>query len=370
MYHMDIAPTVLDAMGVRTNATFIAGSDRGASDAGGSALTDDAVTDAVLRKALWSRVNEFRLCKKNRLVGWTTDGGFDVGGRELKMSYLGRAQVGLREGQVLDFFIDNANAKLVIADAGAQPGLLKKRGDASVLAIRPVAEAPGASRLFTVDWLGRGGAEAHLGQIDSLRGLTITSPRCGSLIQRVDAAPSGTGLDLSRGFKVVSAAPPDLEAGTEIDFTKPESAVYEAGLGWLAPEGWGSWAIGRTAVLAFRLPSEQCRAGGKLHMRVDPYLSPTRPDLDTQVWVNGRVATTWHFAAKGKFSANPKDASDSHDVFEVEAPIGANDTCEATVKLRFARPGASPAPYPKSEDPRPLQLRVLGMRIASARDNR
>ena len=101
-------------------------------------------------------------------------------------------------------------------------------------------------------------------------------------------------------------------------------------------------------------------------MRVDPYLSPTRPDLDTQVWVNGQLATTWHFAAHDKFSTDPKDASDSHDVFEVEAPIGANDACEATIKLRFARPGASHVPYPKSEDPRPLQLRVLGMRLTSA----
>ena len=182
----------------------------------------------------------------------------------------------------------------------------------------------------------------------------------------MDEAPSGTELDLSHDFNIVSAAPPDLEAGTEIDFTQSESAVYGVGLGWLPPQGWGSWAIGRTAVLAFRLPSEQCRAGGKLHIRVDPYLPPTRPDLDTQVWVNGQLATTWHFAANGKFSTNPKDASDSHDVFEVEAPIGANNACEITIRLRFARPGASSAPYPKSEDPRPLQLRVLGMRLTSA----
>jgi hypothetical protein len=220
--------------------------------------------------------------------------------------------------------------------------------------------------LFTIDWLGRGGAKAHLGQIDSLRGLTITSPQCGGLVQQVDEAPSGTELDLSHDFNIVSAAPPDLQAGTEIVFTQSESAAYEAGLGWLPPQGWGSWAIGGTAVLAFRLPSEQCREGGKLRMRVDPYLSPTRPDLDTQVWVNGQLTTTWHFAANGKFSANPKDASDSHDVFDVEAPIGANNACEVTIRLRFARPGASPAPYPKSEDSRPLQLRVLGIRFVTA----
>jgi hypothetical protein len=370
MYHMDVAPTVLGAMGVRTNATFIAGSDRSAPEAGGSELADNAVTDAVLRKALWSRVNEFKLCKENRLVGWTSDGGFDVGGRELKMSYRGRAQVGLREGQVLDFFIDNANAKLVIADAGAQPRLLKNRGEASVLTIKPVAETQRGASLFTVDLLGGNGANAHLGEIDSLRGLTITSPQCGSLVQQVDRAPSGTELDLSREFNMATAASPDLEAGTEVDFTRPESSAYEAGLGWLPSQGWGSWTIGPTAVLAFRPSGEQCRAGGKLHMRVDPYLSPARPALNTEVWVNGRLATTWRFRADGKFSAKPKDASDSHDVFEVEAPIYPSEICEATVRLRFARPGASPASYPKSEDPRPLQLRVLGMWVAPEKEIR
>src|SRR6185312_11237327 len=56
MYHTDIAPTLLDLLGVRTNATFIAGDDRSAPDAKGSELVDDDVADAVLRKALWSRV--------------------------------------------------------------------------------------------------------------------------------------------------------------------------------------------------------------------------------------------------------------------------------------------------------------------------
>lgn len=365
LYHMDVAPTVLGAMGVRTNATFIAGSDRSATEAGGSELADNAVTDAVLRKALWSRVNEFKLCKKNRLVGWTSDGGFDVGGRELKMSYRGRAQVGLREGQVLDFFIDNANTKLVIADADAQAGLLKDRGDASVLTIKPVADTPAISNLFTVDWLGRGGAKTHLGQIASLRGLTITSPECDGLVQQMDKAPSGTELDLSHDFNVTSADLPEPKAGSEIDFTESGSAVYEAGLGWLPPASWGSFAIGSTAVFAFKVPDKSCR-GAKLRVRVDPYLPPSRPKLDTQVWINGQLATVWHFAASGKFSTGVDGASDSHDVLEVEAPLGTGDTCNATMRFRFARPDALPPPYPNAEDPRPLQMRVLGMKVVAA----
>jgi arylsulfatase A-like enzyme len=366
VYHMDIAPTVLNLMSVHTNANFIAGFDESAPEAVGSELVADAVTDAVLRKALWSRVNEFKLCKKNTLLGWTPDGGFDVGGRELKMSYLGRAQVGLRAEQVLDFFIDDANAKLVIADADAQPGLLKTRGDASVLTIRPLTEPERSAGLFSVDWLGRGGAHAHLADIATLQGLTITSPQCGSLVQKMDQSPSGTKLDLSHDFHVASAPPPELQKGAEVDFTQAGSAAYGAGLGWLPPASWGSWTLESTAVLEFRRPRESCRADAKLRMRVDPYLTPSRPTLTAEVRVNGKLAATWHFSAHGKFSTNVHDASDQHDVFEVEAPIVAGATCNVTVDLRFLRPNASPVPYPKTEDPRPLQLRVLGMELLAA----
>jgi len=364
MYHMDIAPTVLDLMGVRTNATFIAGTDRSAPDVAGSELVDDAVTDAVLRKALWSRVNEFRLCKKNTLIGWTSDGGFEVGGRELKMSYRGEAQVGIRDGQMLDFFIDNANAKLVTADAHVQAGLLEARGDASVLMIKPLPASAHSAGLFSVDWLGRGGAHAHLANIGTLQGLTIISPQCGSLVRKVDRAPAGTKLDFSRDFKVASAPPPELDA--EVDFTKPDSAAYQAGLGWLPPAGWGSWAIGSAAVLEFQLPGKLCQAGAKLRMRVDPYLPPSRPDLDTQVRVNGKLATTWHFRANGKFSTDIKVALDNQSVLEVETSLDVGEDCKVAIDLRFARPGASSPPYPKAEDPRPLQLRVLGMRAVPA----
>src|SRR5699024_10397937 len=54
LYHMDIAPTVLDLMNVRTNATFIAGADRAVPSAEGSKLVDNPTNVAVLRKALWS----------------------------------------------------------------------------------------------------------------------------------------------------------------------------------------------------------------------------------------------------------------------------------------------------------------------------
>ena len=370
MYHMDIAPTLLDLLGVRTNATFIAGQDRGAPDAGDSELADNAVTGSVLRKALWSRVNEFELCKKNRLVGWTSDGNFDVGGRELGLSYLGEAQVGIHGGQTLDFFIDNANAKLVIADADSQPALLKSRGDTSVLTVRALPASDRSKGLFTVDWLGHNGARAHLADIPRLAGLTIESPHCTDLIARADKAPSDAKLDLSRNFKTTVAPLPELSPGPLIDFTRHEATAYESGRGWLPSAPWGSWAIGPDAVLGFRLADGLCDAGATLHMQIDPYLPPSRPKLDTQVWVNGKLATTWHFKAGGAFAKTSDGATDNHEELNVEAPIDTHGTCEANIVLRFARPDVSPPPYPKAEDPRPLQLRVLKMQAAQAAESR
>ena len=365
MYHMDIAPTLLDLLGVRTNATFMAGDDRSAPGAAGSGLVDDAVTDAVLRKALWSRENEFELCKKGTLVRSTEDGDFDVGGRELGISLQGRPAVGVYGGQSLDFFIDNANAKLVIVDRDQQAAALAARGGASVLTISRSRDGAGTRDLFSVDWLGRHGARAHLADVPSLTGLAITGARCGDLIAKADRAPSGTSLDLSSAFQAVTAPVPELP-DSGVDFTAPGAAIYLAGYGWLPPAGWGSWAIGPAAVMAFRVPDKLFHSGAALKMRVDPYLPPSRADLETGVWVNGKLATTWHFNADGKFSSSTAGDSDNHRVMEVEAPLATGQTCDARVELRFARPGAPQPPYPQAEDPRPLQLLVQGARVVSA----
>lgn len=363
MYHMDIAPTLLDLLGVRTNATFIAGQDRSAPSAQGSELVDNPVTDAVLRKALWSRVNEFKLCKKDTLIGWTPDGGFSVGGRELRMSYLGRPQVGIRSGQILDFFIDDSNAKLVIADADKQTSLLGSRGDASVLTLRALPDAKRSSELFSIDWLSRAGGRVHLAKAPRLAGLTITSPDCAGLMRQADAVPAGKSLDLSRRFKATTSTPPvPPKPPTSVDFTQPDSASYENGFGWLAPESWGSWVIGDEAAFGFTLRDGHC-TGVALHLKLDPYLPPSRPKLDTEVWINGKLVKTWRFVAPAGAQARLGDASDDHQILDVSAPVDTDAACSARVTLRLVRPGAAPPPYPKVEDSRPLQLRVLQMRV-------
>lgn len=366
MYHMDVAPTVLNLLGVGTNATFIAGADRSASNAASNPLVDNPVADSVLRKALWSRVNEFKLCKRGSLVDATSNSEFDVGGRELNMSYRGVGQVGLRTGQVLDFFIDNANAKLVIADAGDQAGLLATRADASVLMVQPLPVSTDLPHLFSVDWLGLHGARARIADVPSLRGLSIRSPHCGELMAQVDAAPAGTTFDFSHKFQVTTAEPPVLPSPPDtVKFTKPESATFARGLGWMSPQGWGSYTIGRMAALEFRMPQGMCH-GASVQFEVDPYLTPSRPNLDAQVWVNGRLAKTWRFKANGVYSKGSDGASDSHDTVDAGFPVDAGSTCIARVELHFSRPGAKAPPYPKAEDSRPLQLRVLSARAEAA----
>jgi hypothetical protein len=370
MYHMDVAPTLLNLMGVRTNATFIAGEDRSAPAAAGSPLVDNDVTDAVLRKALWSRVNEFRLCKRSTLVKAISDSDFDVGGRELSMSSQGVREVGIHAGQALDFFIDNANAKLVIADSDRQAALLAARGDASVLIIRPRAGDDAVDRGFSVDWLGRLGARAHLATVPSLRGLNIRSADCDAAIHKADVAPAGSTLNLSQAFESTVAPAPGLAPGGTVDFSTPEAAALESGFGWSVPQPWGSWSIGSMAGLRFGLQGDACRRGAALRLQVDPYLPPSRSKLVTEVWVNGKLATTWRFDARGVYSTGTQGASDDHRVETVTAPMPAGPACEADVQLRFSRPDAGPAPYPASEDPRPLQLRLLRLSLEPAGEGR
>ncbi len=358
MYHMDVAPTLLDLMGVRSNATFIAGRDRSTPNAKGSALADNPVTEAVLRNALWSMSNEFHLCKRDTLIGWTKDGGFDIGGRELKMSYRGKPSVAIRADQTLDFFVDNANAKLVIVDADEQNHLLARRGDTSVLTIRPIQDEHGG---FSVDWLGRDGGWSHLATIPRLAGLTISSPHCGDLIRRADILPSGSRSDLSHDFSIETAPLPEAPESEEaVKFDKPEALAFESGLGWSRTSTWGSFSRGSMAGFGFLMPSDMCRTGAVLTMKVDPYLPSSRRQLDTHVWIDGKLATTWHFRASDK--GGP--AGDKHDILTVTAPIPANlPDCKARVRLHFLRPGPQPVHYPNGEDPRTLQLRVLEMRV-------
>lgn len=367
MYHMDIAPTLLDLMGVRTNATFIAGSNRSAPDAGDSKLVSNATTDAVLRKVLWSYRSKFQLCKNNILFSSERDDKLVIGGVPQDLSLNGNAVAGVYGGQSLLVFVDKNAAKLVVATPDRKDALLKTRGTTSVMIISPLTWANQGTDLFTVDWLGANGAWSHLANIPQLNGVTVASPQCGEVIKRADAAQVAQKLDLARDFSVEALPAAEMPASpTVVSMRDAASARFESGLGWLPPATWGSYTVGSDAGMAFRLPAELCD-GAVLHMTLDPYLPPSRPKLETQVWANGRMVTVWHFAAPARVSNEEAVIVSGDDTasVEVSTPIKGDQRCSARLRLRFVRPGAKPGPYPEDENPMDLQLRILDMKLTN-----
>jgi len=354
MYHMDIAPTLLDILGVRTNANFIAGKDHVPSNSQDNPLRNDEVTTSVLRKVLWSIDNKFRLCKEKQLIGWNPDGSFDVGGRALTMQMLGDREVALSDKQKLIFFINASNASLLLTDDRGAASLLRTHDGTNVMMISPMGPAVGGENLFSIDWIGRKGATAHIADVPRLQGLTITSPDCARLIAQASGMKARKMLDLHEHFHVRTAPVyPLLDSlPAKVDFTNAGARPYKLEIGWFPSTSDGSMVQGDRALLAFRLPEGRCdNAIMKLNLR--PILFGSRPDLDVHVIVNGRQTTVWHFP--GPVGRARQD---------VIAPLRLQPgVCNARVELRFDRPGAAPRPYPPNEDQRDLQIAIFGMDV-------
>lgn len=354
MYHMDVAPTLLGLMGVRTNATFIAGADKSAFGASGNPLVANKVTYAVLRNVLWSKASGFDLCKGGSLLGWTADNGFRLGGRKLKMQDRGSDAVAPMDNHVLTFFVTKNNASLLMADHDGLAKLLRERGGASALMMRPLDEKGLGGSLFSVDWMGRNGAIAHIAKLPRLQDVSITSSRCKELIEKVDTAKSGAFFDYSDQFNVSSASRfPRLESlPTVIKFNDDSDLrPYREELNWNAPEPWGSWALGDRVHLGFSLPRTQCHRA-ELEFDVQPYLVESRPKLDVRIVVNGKPVTTWYFNR-----GQPEQQT-------VRMPLATKDAkCRVDMRFEFSRPGAAPPPYPANENQTSLQLYFKALRV-------
>ena len=354
MYHMDIAPTLLDALDVRTNANFVAGSDHAGPGSASNPLLNDEVTASVLRKVLWSLDDRLHLCRKEKLLGWNPDGSFDLGGRELSMQFMGDKEVALMDTQKLIFFIDASNASMLLTNDKGAASLLRSHGSANVMTISPLSPADGESNLFSVDWIGRSGAKTHLADAPRLQGLTITSSHCGRLIKQASAASRGDTLDLHRYFEVRTAPVyPSLKwLPAKVDFTSTDSRPYKLEIGWFPATPYGSMIQGDRALLGFSLPRGHCE-NASIRLNLRPILFASRPRLDVRVLVNGRQTAVWHF---------PGIAGRARQ--EVAAPLSLQKgVCNARVELKFDRPGAAPRPYPPGEDQRDLQIALFGMRV-------
>lgn len=340
-YHMDIAPTVLDLMGVRDNATFLAGADRSAATAPGSLLVNDPVDAAVARHVLWANARPVQVCRGGVLIG-SGAGGLELGGHAVALTEKGAPLVGLATNQSLGVLVGKRDLVTIVGTPAEVAKRLAARGDAAALWIRVTTDRD-PSRRFALTWLGTRGAQARLASVPSLFGLQVRAPECSSVIDRVDAGSRGTVTDAGARF-AVATAPLYVPLTDAMDFTVPAVQAWQRGAGWFPAGSGGSWTQGELATLGFTLPKDQCHAV-RAAVTVQPYLVASRPRLAVRVLANGQEMTTWHFDAA------------SAGVQTLETPIRTSDpACRVDLRFDFARPGAAAPPYPTGEDPRPLQL--------------
>jgi hypothetical protein len=355
-YHMDIAPTVLHLMGVKTNASFLAGGDRSEPGTPGNPLVDDPADVAMLRKVLWARAQPLMLCKSGVLVG-TADDGVRMGGVAVPMSFDGQPRVGLRSGEAWLVWVSgrSVHGEMLVGDARLAQRLAERLPGESELLVQPLSDADPAKQ-FSIDWINAKGGRTHLANVPRLRDLDIASPECPSLLKRMNALPAGRVIDLSRQFRTTLAPlyPPLPAHG--IGFSSNAARPFEREMGWTEPGQSGSFTAGDYATMGFTLPRKYCHAVPLVFM-VRPFLAKSRPDLDVKVVANGALMATWHFGESGAPQL----------WHEVSAPIRTPDPrCRVDLRFEFSRPGAAPPPYPMGEDPRPLQLLFLGMRIGGS----
>jgi hypothetical protein len=201
MYHMDIAPTVLGLLGVRSNVRFMAGTDRGAAGAGDAKLPADEVAQAVLRRALWKERQPPALCAGNALVEWDGNGHLDVGGWKLPLMLGGFPVSRVPDARVLLVFVDSHGAQLQMLSKGDQLPWLKRARErgGSIFEATPFIDADGSSAL-ALDWLAPGGGWASLGKVSRVQDIRLKSPQCEASLRALADARPGTRLDLSDAF--------------------------------------------------------------------------------------------------------------------------------------------------------------------------
>lgn len=139
-----------------------------------------------------------------------------------------------------------------------------------------------------------------------------------------------------------------------LHFTAGEVGAAFLTSGWWAPDDHGTWSRGREAVLAFGL---ETRHTSPLHLRftVVPYLAPTRPHLEVDVYERADRVARWGFSAVGPVEEGR----------DVTLPA---DPARDTLALRFVvRSPISPQTARVDADPRPLGIALRAVLVTEAR---
>lgn len=210
MYHMDVAPTVLARMGVKSDVTFMAGQDRGSRQALGSRIPDSDLAVGVLRQALWDAHPKLQLCRNNRLIHWNGKA-LQVNDLAIPVKYAGYRAHGIANGRTLAVFIGQrtAHAQLMLRGTERKWIALAGTEGRSVFKATPFWNNAGQRRL-ALDWIAPNGAWASLGQVHMGQDIQLASPQCGKMLSALDNAEAGQRLDFSKAFGL-----PGLSAALE-----------------------------------------------------------------------------------------------------------------------------------------------------------
>ncbi len=201
MYHMDVAPTLLDVLGVRSNVRFMAGADKAAAAAPDNPLPADDVAQAVLRDALWADRKPPEPCAGNQLVGWNPQRNIDIGGWSLPFMRGGWHQADLEDDHVLLVFVDGHDASLQMLPFGTQERWLEQAREQhkQVFLAIPFWRRDG-KRMLALRWVAANGAWASLGMVAHMSDVNLRSPHCRALLRALNTATGDARRDFSSAF--------------------------------------------------------------------------------------------------------------------------------------------------------------------------
>ncbi len=200
MYHMDIAPTVLARMGVKSNVRFMAGKDRGNPESSGSKIPATDLAVEVLRNALWQGHPETRLCQGNKLIRWH-DNTLEVDHSRIPIKLSGYRTRRIPDSRTMVVFVDKRGAQAQLMLRGTERKWVAHAGldGRSVFKATPFWNQAGQRRL-ALDWIAPNGAWASLGQTSDIGAIDLASPQCSAMLSALDRAEPGRRLDFSHAF--------------------------------------------------------------------------------------------------------------------------------------------------------------------------
>ncbi len=200
MYHMDVAPTILARMKLKSNVSFMAGQDRGSIHAEDTTLPDSPLAVEVLRQSLWNKNPELELCRDNRLIHWNGKS-LEMDGWQIPVKLAGYRARKIPDSRSLLVFVGKRTAHAQLMLRGTEGKWVARAGadGHSVFKATPFWDDAG-QRQLALDWIAPSGAWASFGQVGDGEAIQLVSPQCKATLASLDHAVPGQRLDFSEAF--------------------------------------------------------------------------------------------------------------------------------------------------------------------------